>query len=1011
MQQAVIQPVARVQPDVTIRLFGPVATVVDGSVPAVWPSKKTAAILGYLACHLDQPVGRQRLVEVFWPDADQSRALHNLRQVLYKLREKLAETGPNGASMTSDGHVIRLFPGSTGLDVSQFQSSMSQAERARDDVTRTRHLFSAISHYHGAFLEGSEESWVIHQRNRFANLFCQAACDLSEALCQSDRAKEAVAVGQRALGHHPHRQDLHVALMRAFAYSGEIDCALRQFDVLERMLDDEFGEPPSQMALQALHTLPRPCTTQAGQPDRFVVAGATSLQAAPKSDISIDGPLLGRGDELKRLTELLVTDDPSGARIVSVTGVPGIGKSRLVAGFVETWPESFGPKWVVSVGSSMDRASLLSLIGESVSTLKRRPAADEQSVAHAIGPRVALLVLDDCDLSAEVLRETLPELVSQCPELRVLITTNAPLRLPSERLFPLHPLELPVPGSSLAQVRDNPSVALLCRSARMVHPDWKVTSETADDVVELVRFLDGLPLLLRIAGRHLAVMTPSELLSSLQEHRAELVDHTAPKGSKHDRFGTALRWTFDRLDDEARTALADLCRVPGSLSLGVCHLLWGDRCVPILESLLQGGWILRHDDGRATRFRLLGTVRESVRQMLGLQCLEPDRRAQLLEHFVSWCTDRSALLVGTFADSSRAELDNELSWVLGIMQDSCAHNDCLPQRLGVLACLDLLVAQIARDNRWVEVARSSVAEAVSSSELDLSRAAVTLGQFEFSARDFAAAETAFELAIARCPGAGQSLAWAAATNGIAVARRAQGRLEGTDVDLLNILESADLTFAPVLEWKVLMNLGVSLDWMGRREQALDAFDKARSTARRAGDLRLEAASLEALAQLRDLTPPSSDQLQLLEEAVSVIGLTGDERMKHYARANLGLALALAGRVQDGLLLLVECAQFDLLDQERWSLDSNIAAIALCAYRSGHNEIGDLAILARSSQQSPPNPHPPPVLVAIEAALAELVPKETSRQALQKPIGQALEQIRSKLTMPCSPDWELTSRGA
>src|SRR5206468_691406 len=150
----------------------------------------------------------------------------------------------------------------------------------------------------------------------------------------------------------------------------------------------------------------------------------------------------------------------------------------------------------------------------------------------------------------------LAALVARCPALQVLATSRAPLKIGAESEFVLPPLELPAPNeTSLASLRQCPSVALLVQRAEKVKPGFALTAGNAAALAAICRRLDGLPLALELAASRVRILEPAVLLQRL-DHALDLLtsgDRDLPLRQRTLR--ATISWSYSLLDAEEQRLL------------------------------------------------------------------------------------------------------------------------------------------------------------------------------------------------------------------------------------------------------------------------------------------------------------------------------------------------------------------------------------------------------------------------------------------------------------------------
>jgi hypothetical protein len=217
-------------------------------------------------------------------------------------------------------------------------------------------------------------------------------------------------------------------------------------------------------------------------------------------------PTIGRDADIAEVSRLLVD---LRARLVTITGPGGVGKSRLALEVARRVPSSFPdgvhfvPLEPLSEATDVLRAiaDRLEVRGEGARTLG-------EVIASHLGDRRPLLLLDNFEHVAEAAPDV-AAMLDRVPGIQVLVTSRRPLRVRGEHEYPLGPLELP---GDEAEGASASAVELFVARARGVRPDFALTPENLPAVAELVRHLDGLPLAIELAAARTRLLTPSALL-------------------------------------------------------------------------------------------------------------------------------------------------------------------------------------------------------------------------------------------------------------------------------------------------------------------------------------------------------------------------------------------------------------------------------------------------------------------------------------------------------------------
>jgi predicted ATPase/DNA-binding CsgD family transcriptional regulator len=239
--------------------------------------------------------------------------------------------------------------------------------------------------------------------------------------------------------------------------------------------------------------------------------------------------------------------------VVTLTGPPGVGKTRLAMEAADRHAERFADGTVVvALAATTSPSAALAAVGqELMGTGAGRPRASQ--LAAYIGGRSLLLVLDDLDAVVGV-GSDLAALVAACPRLRVLTTSRERLNISVEQEHPVPPLATPTEEDGLdpGRLRTLPAVRLLVERAGSVAPGFQVDATNAAAVASLCAGLDGLPLAYELVAPHLKAFSPRELADRLGDRFALTAVGPRDLPERHRTLRTAIGWSHDLLPRPAR---------------------------------------------------------------------------------------------------------------------------------------------------------------------------------------------------------------------------------------------------------------------------------------------------------------------------------------------------------------------------------------------------------------------------------------------------------------------------
>jgi predicted ATPase len=297
------------------------------------------------------------------------------------------------------------------------------------------------------------------------------------------------------------------------------------------------------------------------------------------------GRLLGRKRELGDLLRLLSVEQ---ARLVTLTGPGGIGKTSLAVAAAGELVESFENGVVFKeLASVRDPMLVLPTVGEAL-------GAEEDAAAY-IGERELLLVLDNLEQVVDAAPE-IGRLLAACPNLSVLATSREPLRIAGERQFPLKPLA------------EAPAVELFRRRAEAILPEFDADYGL---VAEICRRLDSLPLAIELAAARVKVLRPQELLGRLEQRLPVLTSSRRDLPERQQTLSATIEWSYELCSAEEQRLFARLAVFSGGFTLEAAEKVC-DADLDTLASLLDKSLVRREAD----RFSMLETIREFAAQRL-----------------------------------------------------------------------------------------------------------------------------------------------------------------------------------------------------------------------------------------------------------------------------------------------------------------------------------------------------------------------------------------------------------
>jgi predicted ATPase/DNA-binding SARP family transcriptional activator len=573
---------------------------------------RLGGLLALLAADLRTGSSTSRMADALWPDDKPEHPAKALQVLVSRARARL---GPDVILSTPTGY--RLGLGDDQVDATALRLSCAASERSAREGDHAAALHHAEA---GLALCDGAPDWVagaVDPLSALRSSLLPAYRTLRRAralaMSRAGRRAEAIAPLRELAGQHPRDEEVLLELLRGEAATLGPVTALARYDAYRQALREELGSDPGP-ALQRLHR-------------ELLLADAPVVRHGVREE---PNPLLGRDEDIAALAVLLQT-----ARVTSIVGTGGLGKTRLAHAVVRRAPQRavyFVGLAGVTTGDDV-AAHVASALGVAEGVAAQ--------IAKVLGPGPALLVLDNCEHVVQAAAELVQALVSSVPDLRVLTTSRAPLGLSSESVYPLPELD---PATT---------VELFGRRARAARPDVELPP---DVVGELCRSLDGLPLAVELAAARVRVMSVAEIAQRLDDRFSLLRGGARDAPQRHHTLHAVIDGSWQLLEPAGQRAMRALSVFPGGFTATAARQLLGDDTV--LEQLVDQSLLRAADSGPGLRFRMLETVREFSRARRE-EAGETDR---VLGDFLGWARDFGVRQHETALDAGlaviRAEQDN-----------------------------------------------------------------------------------------------------------------------------------------------------------------------------------------------------------------------------------------------------------------------------------------------------------------------------------------------------------------
>lgn len=301
---------------------------------------------------------------------------------------------------------------------------------------------------------------------------------------------------------------------------------------------------------------------------------AHSASPTPPSNLPVDQPpLYGREAEVGAVLELLETH-----RLVTIAGAGGIGKTRVGQAVAHALRERFADgAWLAELAPLADAALVPASVAQALTLQLRgvRPPLDE--LVDALHTQHLLLVLDNCEHLLDEVGRLAQALLARAPQVRLLVTSQEPLRLPAEQLFRLDTLGVPPSEADAATALGHGAVRLFVERVQAQNPRFTLDDHNAAAVGDIVRRLDGLALAVELAAARVPALGVEGVRERLGERLRMLTAGARIALRRYQTLRAALDWSHGLLDADEQAVLRRLGVFSGGCTIEAAQAVAADE--------------------------------------------------------------------------------------------------------------------------------------------------------------------------------------------------------------------------------------------------------------------------------------------------------------------------------------------------------------------------------------------------------------------------------------------------
>jgi predicted ATPase/DNA-binding SARP family transcriptional activator len=677
-----------------IRLLGGFGVTRAGTaVAGPWRGEKARALVKLLALAPDHVLHRDQILDHLWPELEPAAAANNLYFTLHVARRALAGAAGDVAApdlVLRDGLLRLAPPGGLTTDVAAFEAAALSA-RDSDDPPRCE---AALALYTGELLpEDRYAEWTIGRREALRETYLGLLSRLADLRARRGEWGAVIAALERIISEDAVRETAHAGLMRALAATGQRGRALRQYADLRAIMRSELDAEPD-ASTQALYA-----AILAGRLPGIVTTAPEA--AAPPACGNLPALLtrfIGRAPQIATLRSLLdaASAADAGARLVTLTGSGGCGKTRLALevarGLVEDYRDGV---WLVELAALADPGLAPGTVAQVLGVREAPGQPIAETLVTTLRERTLLIVLDNCEHLLDTCAQLATRLLTTCPQVRILATSREALQIPGEVVWrvpslslPPEPTQLPPGAAGRDRLLASEAAQLLVARIGLHHPGFALAPGDDAVVAAICRQLDGIPLALELAAARAAHLALGDVAARLDDMLGLLTTGGRAVLPRHQTLRAVLEWSTSLLDGEERVLLGRLAVFAGGGTLAAIEAVCGDApgasddgrtsvvagntllraaTLDVLARLVDKSLVHIDEEGGELRYRLLEMTRQFAGQLLATREGE-SLRDRHLAYYLALAEEAEPLLRGAHQARWFGMLDRELDNLRGALR-------------------------------------------------------------------------------------------------------------------------------------------------------------------------------------------------------------------------------------------------------------------------------------------------------------------------------------------------------
>jgi predicted ATPase/class 3 adenylate cyclase/Tfp pilus assembly protein PilF len=372
---------------------------------------------------------------------------------------------------------------------------------------------------------------------------------------------------------------------------------------------------------------------------------------------------IGRENEISQVSALLES-----ARLVTLTGIGGVGKTRLSIQTAEHLLGKFPDGvWWVELASITNPDRVVDAVAEALSVQEQADRKLIETLENELHNHECLIILDNCEHLIEAVAHLADRLLITCPAVSLLTTSREPLHVEGEKILLVPPLRMPQNGlTDPATLAASEAGHLFLERARAAMPNFEFTNSNSSSVLQICQRLDGIPLAIELAAARVPVLQVSQIAARLDHVFRLLTGSGRTTVARHQTLLATIDWSYQLLSPSEQKLFERLSIFVGGWTLDAAENICTDDTIDqilvldLLTNLVDKSLVIldRHP-GKKARYRFLEPIRQYARNKLEDSGKVNDFARKHLGFYLTFAEANAVNLIGEEQVSAMKQMEAE----------------------------------------------------------------------------------------------------------------------------------------------------------------------------------------------------------------------------------------------------------------------------------------------------------------------------------------------------------------